>query len=95
MENILREIDKSYESCYICIWIDYMNRKKELTSIIDPKLFSERFVEAIMILHQLYVSIDIMFSKNMISVIEYETARKILDTEKEWFINLLSYKIYK
>jgi len=93
MENLLREIDKSYGTAYSVIWKDYKNRKKELPNISDPKQFAEKFVEAAMILQWLYTAIDTLFAKEMISKTEHETATKILDEEEEWLLELLTYKV--
>jgi len=93
MENLLREIDKSYGTAYSLIWRDYVNRKKELPSIPYPKQFAEKFIETVMILQELYTAIDVLLSKEMISRNEYETAIKILNEEKEWLLELLTYKV--
>jgi len=93
MENLLKEVDKSYGTAYSVIWRDYVNRKKELSFIPYSKQFAEKFVETVMILHQLYVAIDSLYAAEKLSRNEYETAVKILNTEREWLIELLLHKL--
>jgi len=88
MENLFNEIDKAYGFGYAIIWKDYMNRKKEITKYSGEE-FVEKFIELVMVLHQLYVIIDILYTKEFISERTYESVIKCLENEKMWLKELL------
>jgi len=77
----------------LIIWKDYQNHKKELSSIEDPNVFAEKFIETVMILHYMYSTLDTLFAKEVISKTEYETCIKILDTETQYLKELLVARI--
>jgi len=88
MENLLKEIDKTHGTGYSIIWRDYQIRKKRITQL-SGKEFVEELINTVMVLHQLYVITDILYSKGWISDTEYNTVNKILDTERRWLKELL------
>jgi len=88
MENLFKEIDKSFSNGYSIILKDYMNRKREI-SRYNGEEFAEKFIELIMVLHQLYVVTDILYEKNLVSDIEYSSMIKWLEEEKKWIKELL------
>jgi len=69
-----------------------MDRKREITRYSGEE-FAEKFIELVMILHQLYVVVDILYAKELISDNEYETMIKWLEGEKKWIKDLLLGKV--
>jgi len=92
MENLLCEIDKSLGSAYSVVFRDYVNRKNELTRLSGEE-FAEKFVEAVMVLHELYVAMDMLYAKNIISENTYTTMMKFLENEKKSLSDLLRSRI--
>jgi len=92
MENLFREIDKSLGSAYSVVLRDYVNRKNELTRLSGEE-FSEKFVETVMVLHELYVVIDMLYAKNIINGVTYNTIFKFLESEKKSLSELLRSRI--
>jgi len=88
MENLLSEIDKSFNNGYNIILRDYMNRKKEIVKYLGEE-FAEKFVELTMVLHQLYVIADTLYAKELISETTYSAMMKYLENEKKWLKDLL------
>jgi len=78
VENLFKEIDKTLDFGYSIILKDYTNRKREITRCSGEE-FAEKFVELVMILHQLYVVTDTLYAKELISDNEYETMIKWLE----------------
>jgi len=94
MENLLREIDRSLDSSYYLVWRDYVVRKDRLVSL-DGEEFAREFVECVRVLHQLYVVMDMLFARGLISEATYRSVVKYLDCEKSLLIQLLSSRIKK
>jgi len=92
MENMFREIDKSLGSAYSVVFRDYMNRKNELTRLSGEE-FAEKFVETAMVLHELYVAMDMLYAKNIINEVTYNTILKFLENEKKSLSDLLRSRI--
>jgi len=92
MENLLREIDKSLDSSYHVVWRDYVNRKNRLASLSGEE-FAGEFVECVRVLHQLYVVMDMLFARGLISEATYRSVVKYLDCEKSLLVDLLSSRI--
>jgi len=94
MENMFSEIDKSFNNGYSVILKDYLRRKKEISRYSGEE-FAERFIELVMVLHQLYVVTDIMYAKDLISESTYNTVMKYLESEKKWLKELLVGYMYR
>jgi len=92
MENLLKEIDKSLNTSYYVIWRDYVNRRNRLSSI-EGEEFASEFVECVRVLHQLYVVVDMLYAKELISDSTYRSVVKHLDCEKSLLIQLLASRI--
>jgi len=88
MENLFKEIDKTLDFGYSIILRDYTNRKREIARYSGEE-FAEKFIELTMILHQLYVTVDILYAKELISEETYRTLLKWLEGEKKWMRDLL------
>jgi len=65
-----------------------LRRKKEISRYSGEE-FAERFIEIVMVLHQLYVVADILYAKELISDVEYGTIIKYLNGERSWLKELL------
>jgi len=92
MENLLKEIDKSLNSSYYVIWRDYVNRRNRLSSI-EGEEFASELVESVRVLHQLFVVVDMLHSKELISNTTYEAVVKHLECERSLLIQLLASRI--